>query len=146
MLADRERRWHWSGAHRNVGVMGVALGVGGREDGVDEDVGADDFLVQAGKPQGNRLVARPQMGGRPDQIHAPNLGLLFPPLDLGLLFPLRLKEAELCHFIRCGTAAAVYTALPSLVVSCRIRICELQVVRGESQSHDCGGRGTNPVR
>jgi len=44
----RTRRWRWSGAHRDVGVAGVALGVGGGEDGVDEHEGADDLGAEPG--------------------------------------------------------------------------------------------------
>jgi hypothetical protein len=34
--------------HRNVGVPGAPLGVGGGEDGVDKDEGADDLGAEAG--------------------------------------------------------------------------------------------------
>lgn len=34
-------------AYRDVGVSGVALGIGGGEDGVDKDEGADDLSAEA---------------------------------------------------------------------------------------------------
>ncbi|BAS79887.1 Os02g0629266 [Oryza sativa Japonica Group] len=43
----RESNWERS-QHRDVGVAGVALGVGGGEDGVDEHEGADDLRAEAG--------------------------------------------------------------------------------------------------
>ncbi|BAS90123.1 Os04g0521001 [Oryza sativa Japonica Group] len=43
----REPNWKRS-KHRDVGVAGVALGVGGGEDGVDEHEGADDLGGEAG--------------------------------------------------------------------------------------------------
>ena len=42
----RKPDWQW-GKDRNVGVPGVPLGVGGGEDGVDEDEGADDLGAEA---------------------------------------------------------------------------------------------------
>ena len=35
-------------AYRDMGVSGAPLGIGGREDGVDEDKGSDDLCSQTG--------------------------------------------------------------------------------------------------
>ena len=35
-------------AYRDMGVSGAPLGIGGREDGVDEDEGSDDLCSQTG--------------------------------------------------------------------------------------------------